>query len=102
MGCVNLNDDGLSELTAPFPTASEPRLRILIPLIVGCAFFMEGLELDDDRGGDPGDGEEPRRDPAAAQPRDHGLSAEPGGVHPGQRLDRRPVRGARACSARRC
>src|SRR5436853_5741288 len=28
---------------APHPI-SEPRLRILIPLIVGCAFFMEGLD----------------------------------------------------------
>ena len=25
-------------------TASEPRPRVLIPLIVGCAFFMEGLD----------------------------------------------------------
>jgi hypothetical protein len=23
-------------------TARKPRLRILIPLVVGCAFFMEG------------------------------------------------------------
>src|SRR5204862_397536 len=28
---------------APHPI-SEPRLRIIIPLIVGCAFFMEGLD----------------------------------------------------------
>jgi EmrB/QacA subfamily drug resistance transporter len=28
----------------PLPTAAEPRLRIIIPLIVGCAFFMEGLD----------------------------------------------------------
>jgi EmrB/QacA subfamily drug resistance transporter len=34
----------LSEVTPAFPTAAEPRLRILIPLIVGCAFFMEGLD----------------------------------------------------------
>jgi EmrB/QacA subfamily drug resistance transporter len=34
----------VSEAGAPFPTAAEPRLRILIPLIVGCAFFMEGLD----------------------------------------------------------
>lgn len=26
------------------PTAAEPRLSILIPLVVGCAFFMEGLD----------------------------------------------------------
>jgi len=25
-------------------TARKPRLRILIPLVVGCAFFMEGLD----------------------------------------------------------
>src|SRR6266850_2658329 len=29
---------------AALPTAAQPRLRILIPLIVGCAFFMEGLD----------------------------------------------------------
>jgi EmrB/QacA subfamily drug resistance transporter len=29
---------------ARYPTTAEPRLRILIPLIVGCAFFMEGLD----------------------------------------------------------
>src|SRR5216684_2198311 len=34
----------MSEAGAPFPTATEPRLRILIPLVVGCAFFMEGLD----------------------------------------------------------
>src|SRR5438876_11623560 len=34
----------MSEAGAPFPTAAQPRLRILIPLIVGCAFFMEGLD----------------------------------------------------------
>ena len=34
----------VSESGAPFPTTAEPRLRILIPLIVGCAFFMEGLD----------------------------------------------------------
>ena len=34
----------MSDLTAPLPTAAEPRLRIIIPLIVGCAFFMEGLD----------------------------------------------------------
>jgi EmrB/QacA subfamily drug resistance transporter len=34
----------VSEAGAPFPTAAAPRLRILIPLIVGCAFFMEGLD----------------------------------------------------------
>jgi EmrB/QacA subfamily drug resistance transporter len=34
----------VSEPGDPLPTAVEPRLRILIPLIVGCAFFMEGLD----------------------------------------------------------
>jgi EmrB/QacA subfamily drug resistance transporter len=34
----------LSETTPPLPTTAEPRLRIVIPLIVGCAFFMEGLD----------------------------------------------------------
>src|ERR1051326_7930425 len=34
----------MSDTAAPFPAAAEPRLRILIPLIVGCAFFMEGLD----------------------------------------------------------
>jgi EmrB/QacA subfamily drug resistance transporter len=34
----------VSEAAAPLPTAAEPRLRIIIPLIVGCAFFMEGLD----------------------------------------------------------
>jgi EmrB/QacA subfamily drug resistance transporter len=31
-----------TKLTAE--TAAKPRLRILIPLVVGCAFFMEGLD----------------------------------------------------------
>src|SRR5437867_3644463 len=34
----------VSDPGAAFPTTAEPRLRILIPLIVGCAFFMEGLD----------------------------------------------------------
>ena len=34
----------MSEPGDPFATEAEPRLRILIPLIVGCAFFMEGLD----------------------------------------------------------
>jgi EmrB/QacA subfamily drug resistance transporter len=34
----------VSDPGASFPTTSDPRLRILIPLIVGCAFFMEGLD----------------------------------------------------------
>src|SRR5947208_16604684 len=42
---ANLRDrpgaTAMSEAGAPFPTAAQPRLRILIPLIVGCAFFME-------------------------------------------------------------
>src|SRR5438874_8201847 len=45
---ANLRDHpgatAMSEAGAPFPTAAQPRLRILIPLIVGCAFFMEGLD----------------------------------------------------------
>jgi len=31
-------------LPTPFATAGNPRLRILVPLIVGCAFFMEGRD----------------------------------------------------------
>jgi EmrB/QacA subfamily drug resistance transporter len=34
----------LSDAGPSVPTASEPRPRVLIPLIVGCAFFMEGLD----------------------------------------------------------
>jgi EmrB/QacA subfamily drug resistance transporter len=34
----------VSDAGAPFPTTAQPRLRIMIPLIVGCAFFMEGLD----------------------------------------------------------
>ena len=34
----------MSEAAPSFPTTVEPRLRIVIPLIVGCAFFMEGLD----------------------------------------------------------
>ncbi len=33
----------MSEAGASSPTVVEPRLRVMIPLIVGCAFFMEGL-----------------------------------------------------------
>jgi len=34
----------VSDAGAPFPTTAQPRLRIVIPLIVGYAFFMEGLD----------------------------------------------------------
>jgi len=34
----------LTEAGLTFRTATEPRLRIIIPLVVGCAFFMEGLD----------------------------------------------------------
>ncbi len=34
----------LSDAAPAFATTAEPRLKILIPLIVGCAFFMEGLD----------------------------------------------------------
>jgi EmrB/QacA subfamily drug resistance transporter len=34
----------LSETAPVLPTAAEPRMRVVIPLIVGCAFFMEGLD----------------------------------------------------------
>jgi EmrB/QacA subfamily drug resistance transporter len=34
----------VSEAGATFATTAQPRRRILIPLIVGCAFFMEGLD----------------------------------------------------------
>jgi EmrB/QacA subfamily drug resistance transporter len=34
----------LSETSHPSSTTREPRLRILIPLVIGCAFFMEGLD----------------------------------------------------------
>ena len=38
------DDDTVSDAGAPFATTAQPRLRVLIPLIVGCAFFMEGLD----------------------------------------------------------
>ncbi len=34
----------MSDAGAPFSTAVQPRRRIVIPLIVGCAFLMEGLD----------------------------------------------------------
>jgi hypothetical protein len=34
----------LSDTDSPVPTAGERRRHILVPLIVGCAFFMEGLD----------------------------------------------------------
>ena len=34
----------MSDAAADYRTVTEPRLRIVIPLIVGCAFFMEGLD----------------------------------------------------------
>jgi EmrB/QacA subfamily drug resistance transporter len=34
----------LSDAGPSLHPASEPRLRVLVPLIVGCAFFMEGLD----------------------------------------------------------
>src|SRR5262249_9962341 len=33
----------LTRTSAPAEKARKPRLRILIPLVIGCAFFMEGL-----------------------------------------------------------
>src|SRR5437868_11730966 len=54
--------------------------------------FYGRARLDDDRRIDPGDGRQPGREPAAAQPGHHELSVEPGGVYSGQWLDRRPAR----------
>ena len=34
----------MSDAGVTFATVAQPRLRILIILIVGCAFFMEGLD----------------------------------------------------------
>jgi len=34
----------VTETSLSAETARKPRLRILIPLVVGCAFFMEGLD----------------------------------------------------------
>ena len=34
----------MNETGPSFGANSDPRLRVLIPLIVGCAFFMEGLD----------------------------------------------------------
>ena len=34
----------MSRVVRPIPAARAPRPRILIPLVVGCAFFMEGLD----------------------------------------------------------
>lgn len=39
-----LVSDAGAPFATPVPPTGEPRLRILIPLIVGCAFFMEGLD----------------------------------------------------------
>ena len=34
----------MTEATRTLPTPSAPAFRIAIPLVVGCAFFMEGLD----------------------------------------------------------
>ena len=34
----------MTDAGATFATTAQPRMRVLIPLIVGCAFFMEGLD----------------------------------------------------------
>src|SRR5579862_8690549 len=44
MAAAKPSESPVSDAGDPFPTAAEERLRILIPLIVGCAFFMEGLD----------------------------------------------------------
>ena len=36
--------DSMSSDAPSFAMMAEPRLRVLIPLVVGCAFFMEGLD----------------------------------------------------------
>ena len=66
---------------------------MLIPLIVACALFMENLDFDRDLDRAAGDRGLARREPAGAQPRDHRLPVQPRGLHPDQRLGRRPVRG---------
>ena len=56
--------------------------------------------FDRDRDRAAGDRGLVRGEPAQAQPRDHLLSVQPRGVHPDQRLGRRPVRRAPGVSAR--
>ena len=34
----------MSDPGPALPSPAEPRRRIVIPLVVGCAFFMEGLD----------------------------------------------------------
>src|SRR6476659_7337304 len=44
LGRNNVRDHPLSDTDTSVPTAAERRRFILVPLIVGCAFFMEGLD----------------------------------------------------------
>ena len=43
MSVANFHDRIVTQ-AALSPSTSVPRLRVIIPLIVGCAFFMEGLD----------------------------------------------------------
>src|SRR5438034_10002135 len=42
-GAIAVSDAG-APFATPISAIGQPRLRVLIPLIVGCAFFMEGLD----------------------------------------------------------
>src|SRR5678815_5053487 len=44
LGLDNVRDASVSETGSPVTTAAERRRYVLVPLIVGCAFFMEGLD----------------------------------------------------------
>ena len=44
MGPPRIFHDRIVSQAALSPPATVPRLRVVIPLIVGCAFFMEGLD----------------------------------------------------------
>src|SRR5579863_3546724 len=44
MGPPRIFHDRIVSQAALSPPATVPRLRVVIPLVVGCAFFMEGLD----------------------------------------------------------
>ena len=79
--------------SAPPPSPPMTRER-LVPLIVAVALFMENMDFDRHRDVAAGDRGRHRHEPARAQARAHLLPARARHLHPGQRLDRRPLRRA--------
>jgi len=77
-----------------FVTERDPRLRVIIPMIVAVAFLMEQLDSTIITTAIPDMAISLGTTPLRLNLAVTTYVPDPGGVHPGQRLVRRPVRGA--------